>query len=155
MNKGPVSSALSPAQPCQTPTWIGHDGRPARAKPRGCQSRSPTNDPLFIFGIADGWPGLGADSYRPDTHFSSEVLTIPVGAAVRSIPSKRTKPRRPVRKPSASPMPGTRPTPTQRHQFLTETKSPRMLRRPIPDSPEKLNPSRRVDRSFRVPEAAT
>ena len=69
-----------------------------------------------------------------------------IGAAVRSIPSKRAKPRRPVRKPSASPMPGTRPTPTQRHQFLTETKSARMLGRPIPDSPEKLNPSRRLDR---------
>jgi hypothetical protein len=100
----------------------------------------------LFFDIADGWPGLGADSYRPDTHFASKVLTIPVGAAVGSIPSKRAKPRRPVRKPSASPMPGTRPKPTQRHQFLTETKLARMLRRPIPDSQEKLNPSRRLDR---------
>src|SRR5258708_37655990 len=65
MKKGPVSSALSPAQPCQTPTWIGNEGRLARAKLRGCPSRRPANDPLFIFGIADGWPVIGADSYCP------------------------------------------------------------------------------------------
>jgi hypothetical protein len=85
-----------------------------------CRAQGPhlrgekRNDPLFIFGVADGRPDLGPESHRP----------------IRSIPSRRARPQRPVRKPSASLIPGTGPTPMRRLQFLTEIKSARKLRFP-------------------------